>query len=67
MPTNKNEPATWFAEPGAAGKRFDLLELAIAHALAIPLYERHHGAKIVGKSGATYGWDAINEIALLFR
>ena len=67
MPTNKNEPATWFAEPGAAGMRFDLLELAIAHALATHPNERHHGANIVAKSGATYGWDAINEIALLFR
>jgi hypothetical protein len=67
MPTNKNEPATWFAEPGAAGMRFDLLELAVAHALAISPNERHLGAKNVAKSGATYGWDAINVIALLFR
>lgn len=67
MPVNKNEPATWFAEPGAAGIQFALLELAIAHALAIPLYKRHDGAKIVAKSGATYGWDAIRDMERIFR
>lgn len=46
---------------------FELLERAIDHALAMPLDERHHLAKIIAKSGATYGWEAIENPRRVFR
>ena len=62
-----NEPATWFPSPDADGHDFNLLELAVMAAISTPPDERHPRAKIVTRSGATYGWDAIKDMQSLFR
>jgi hypothetical protein len=67
MPVNLHEPATWYAEPEAEGDHFDLLEQAIAKAMSTPEGQRHPSARIVTKSGAIYGWDAINDMQSHFR
>ena len=67
MPVNINEPATWYTEPGAEGDHFELLEQAVAKAISTPEHQRHPSARIVTKSGAIYGWDAIKDMQSLFR
>ena len=61
-----NEPATWFAEPGSCGDYFELLGLALAQAVSLPRDQRHPRAKIVTTSGATFGWDEIDDIHRVF-
>lgn len=65
MPHRLIEPATWYPEPGAEGVPFDTFSKAIVHAMNLPLSDRPRRANIVTKSGSIYGWDAIEEMALL--
>jgi hypothetical protein len=67
MPLNLNEPAIWFAAPDVEGEPFDLLEQAVRHALRMPADDRHDRASIVTRSGATYGWNAIEHIFERFK
>ena len=59
-----NEPATWFAEPGAEVVAFTMLDRAVVFAMSLPLDYRLAGACIVTDSGSVFGWDAIETMAV---
>ena len=62
MPHVLTEAAIWFAQPGDEGISFETLAEAVLHAASIARNDRHRGARICTSSGATYGWNAIEEI-----
>ena len=59
-----NQPATWFAEPGADGVAFTMLDQAVVFAMSLPLDYRLAGACLVTESGSVFGWDAIETMAV---
>jgi|APFEC2959095171_1045051.scaffolds.fasta_scaffold05782_2 hypothetical protein len=55
-----SEAATFYEKGLGEGMPFAHLSQALRHAVCVPLAKHHHSAKIVTKSGAEFGWEAIN-------